>query len=89
MLWAQSLFGQDELITGTVIDNDTGKPLAFVNISYNDSGRGTTTDMNGDFSIKSSKNIYRLRFTYVSYKPVSLDFDQNHKKTVSQKGELS
>ena len=60
-----------------VLDKGTGKSLAFVNISYNNSGKGTTTDVNGDFSIKSSKNIYSLRFTYVGYKPFSLNLDQN------------
>ncbi len=68
-------------ITGNVIDDNTGKSLAFVNISFNDSGKGTTSNIDGSFQISSSFQIYRLLFSYVGYKPVTLDILPNGKRT--------
>lgn len=80
-LLTSPLCGQNVPISGKVIDNVSGKPLAFVNISYNDSGKGTTTDVNGEFSIHSLNEIYKLRFTYVGYSPVNMNFDTTQVKS--------
>lgn len=59
---------------GVVIDSLTKEKLAFVNIIVNNNGTfGTTTDIDGNFSIKSRKEINTLTFSYVGY----------HKKTIS------
>jgi len=61
-------------VKGTVVDSLTKQKLAFVNIIVNDDGTlGTTTDIDGKFSIKSNYEIKTLTFSYVGY----------NKKTVS------
>ncbi len=61
-------------VSGTVIDSVTRQTLAFVNIIVNDDGTfGTSTDIDGKFSIKSKHEIKTLTFSYVGY----------NKKTVS------
>ena len=61
-------------VKGTVTDSVTRQKLAFVNIIINDEGTfGTTTDIDGNFSISSKSEINTLTFSYVGYK----------KKTVS------
>lgn len=56
-------------VNGTVLDSVTKQKLAFVNIIINDDGTlGTTTDIDGNFSIKSKKAIEKLTFSYVGYK---------------------
>ena len=61
-------------VNGTVLDSVTKQKLAFVNIIVNDDGTfGTTTDIDGTFSIHSKKEIKTLTFSYVGY----------HKKTVA------
>ena len=56
-------------VSGTVMDSVTKQKLAFVNIIVNDDGTfGTTTDIDGNFSITSKKAIETLTFSYVGYK---------------------
>ena len=63
-------------VNGTVLDSVTKQKLAFVNIIINDDGTfGTTTDIDGNFSIKSKEAIDNLTFSYVGYKKKS--FYQN------------
>lgn len=68
-------------INGTVCDSVTKQKLAFVNIIVNDDGTfGTTTDIDGSFSITSKKAIEKLTFSYVGYQKKSVNVDDlNHK----------
>lgn len=55
-------------VNGTVMDSVTKQKLAFVNIIINDDGTlGTTTDIDGNFSISSKKDVKSLTFSYVGY----------------------
>ena len=56
-------------VKGTVMDSVTKQKLAFVNIIINDDVTlGTSTDIDGTFTIKSKKAIETLTFSYVGYK---------------------
>ncbi|HRW62727.1 MAG TPA: DUF5686 family protein [Bacteroidales bacterium] len=59
------LFAQE--IKGKIIDSDTKKPLPFVNIVYHDSGLGTSSNIDGEFSIPESKSIKNLQISYLGY----------------------
>ena len=67
-------------VNGTVCDSVTKQKLAFVNIIVNDDGTfGTTTDIDGSFSITSKKAIEKLTFSYVGYQKKSVNVDDlNH-----------
>lgn len=52
---------------GRVYDKNTKEPLAFVNIVYNSQNLGTTTDLNGYFTISNRNNIEFFRVTYLGY----------------------
>jgi hypothetical protein len=65
-----SLYGQSYM-QGRVEDRDTGEPLGFVNIVYNEKGTGTTTNLNGYFMIDSEILPDFLKLSYVGYKPVT------------------
>ncbi|NLA24533.1 MAG: carboxypeptidase-like regulatory domain-containing protein [Bacteroidales bacterium] len=60
------LFSQYNL-KGKVSDSNTGEPLAFVNIIYNQKNQGTTSDLDGNFNIESKEPIKFLIFSYVGY----------------------
>lgn len=66
-------------IKGKVVDSESKEPLAFVNITINDSRYGGTTDIDGVFSLLSNQKIHLLKFTYIGYEsyyqPV---FDSNY-----------
>ncbi len=54
-------------LEGRVIDRETGESLPFVNIVYNERGTGTTTSLDGYFSIKKGAHPEFLRLSYVGY----------------------
>ncbi len=57
-------------VSGKVTDIKTGEALAFVNIRINNSMQGSTTDIDGKFTVKSFDLIEKLTFTYVGYKEI-------------------
>lgn len=63
---------QNFQISGTVTDSKTEKPLAFVNIIANNESRGTTTDIDGRFLLKSNSPLQSLTFSYVGYEPLTI-----------------
>lgn len=67
-----SLFGQHQ-IKGKVVDSQTKEALAFVNIVINNQNVGTTTGIDGNFSISTDEPINSLQLSYVGYQPLNLD----------------
>lgn len=67
-LWA---IGQDFKVNGTVLDAETGVSLSFVNIVSNNSNIGSSTDIDGKFTIISKEKIEFLRLSYVGYEPLT------------------
>lgn len=61
-------YAEVQNIKGYVIDATTKEKLAFVNIVINENGTlGTTTDIDGKFSIRSNHDIKTLTFSFVGY----------------------
>ncbi len=65
-------------IDGKVID-ESGSPLPYVNIHIKDSSVGTTTNLSGEFVLKSQNESVTLIFQYVGYKTIEkvIDLDQS------------
>ncbi len=61
------------LLEGKIIDKNTRKSLAFVNIVYNDQGYGLVSSIDGEFSIPLSENVSYLKFSYLGYHTKWLD----------------
>ena len=55
-------------LTGNVRDASTNEPLAFANISIEETQQGTTADGQGHFSLKLKQGEYTLQCSYVGYK---------------------
>ena len=63
-------------INGIVVDDKTNERLAFVNIVINDDGTlGTTSDIDGKFSITTKKEINNLTFSFVGYEKKTIDIE--------------
>ena len=56
-------------VQGRITDGQSHRPLAFVNITYQATGQGTVSNIDGDFSISSGREIDFLKFSYVGYHP--------------------
>ena len=60
------LFAQDKL-EGGVYDIKTKEKLPYVNLVWLNSSNGTSTDINGNFSIPVNKKSNKLIFSYIGY----------------------
>ncbi|HOE05828.1 MAG TPA: DUF5686 family protein [Bacteroidales bacterium] len=68
VLWLLPLFASGQnYLKGKITDKSTGEALAFVNIVYNNRQQGTTTDLDGIFSIESREPIRYLIISYIGY----------------------
>src|SRR5688572_12554099 len=69
------LFAQlpTQTIRGKVIDEATGVPLASVSVMLQNSGKGGTTDDNGNFVIEHvAIGRYNIEVSFTGYEPVIL-----------------
>jgi len=54
-------------LTGKIFDAETGEPLPFVNVVFNEKGNGFTSGLDGDFKITTNDPIRWLKVTYLGY----------------------
>lgn len=73
------------LISGTVVDQTTKEPIAYVNIGIINTRVGTSSFEDGSFSIYLPiENLHdRLTFTSIGYKPQHLDIDSIHDDNIA------
>ena len=79
MAWVLFLAGTAQaqsnpsMVTGSVLDSQTGRPLAAVAVAVNgNQDSHNVTDSDGRFTIKLSPGVYTLRFSADRYAPVEL-----------------
>jgi TonB-linked SusC/RagA family outer membrane protein len=68
----ESAILQKTKITGTIKDASTGEPLIGVNVVVDGTTTGVVTDVNGHYSIESSKADVVLVFSYVGYRTLKV-----------------
>ena len=61
------------VITGRVLDSRSQEPLAFVSVLVVGEREGTTTDIDGKFSLRVTQLPARLRLSYVGYTALETD----------------
>lgn len=75
LLVSNLAFAQDFEVSGTVTDEFTGETLPGVNILVVGTTIGTTTDLEGNYSLTVPSGEETLQFTFVGYETVTLDID--------------
>ncbi len=60
-------FAQNKIIEGTVLDQNTKKPIPGVNIYEKNSKEGTTSQLDGTFNLSVSKEAETLIFSFIGY----------------------
>lgn len=68
MSWISMGQGKVSTVTGTVTD-EKGEPLIGVNIILKETSKGTTTNVDGKYSISINNAQSKLLFSFVSYEP--------------------
>ncbi len=66
VLACATVFAQNT-VSGTVVDSNSGEPLAFVTIYNLSTQKGTSTGSNGSFSIQAEEGVDLLKISYLGY----------------------
>ena len=75
-----SMFAQTS-ITGTVIEAKTGQPIPGANIKVVGKSIGTTTDFDGNFSLKIAQNPpFSIEVSLIGYSSTEVEITQNNQK---------
>src|SRR5690606_28570354 len=72
LLWSTA-WAQETQVTGTVISAEDGLPVPGVNIVVEGTTRGTTTDIDGKYSIVLGPDENTLVFSFVGFKTVTVE----------------
>lgn len=65
-------------LKGKIIDSETGEPLPFVNVVFNEKGNGFTSRLDGDFKITTNEPIRWLKVSYLGYLSQSIEVSESH-----------
>ena len=68
MLFSQTVFAQQITVSGKVTSGDTSELLPFVNVSVEGTTIGTTTDIDGKYTLKVPEGNVSLKFSFVGFK---------------------
>ena len=66
LVFTQNTIAQEKIVTGTVIDGESGTPLPGVTVLVKGTNTGTATDLDGTYSIEVSDNAV-LVFTMIGF----------------------
>ncbi len=69
------LFEQDETVTGVVRDAESGETMPGVNIVIEGTQRGTSTNIDGEFSLVVPSLDVNLVFTFIGYEATTIPLD--------------
>ncbi|AWW32338.1 SusC/RagA family protein [Echinicola strongylocentroti] len=67
LLSGHLIYAQAQTVKGTVTDTDSGEPLPFVNVLLKGTTKGTTTDIDGNYSIDINSPEDVLVFSFIGF----------------------
>lgn len=69
------LFAQKTTVSGLVTDNDlNNQPLPYVNIVFKGTNKGTTSDIDGKYTLEVTEGEYTLVFSFLGYETKEIKF---------------
>jgi len=87
---AEHLPAQDTVsVGGTVLDAETARPIAAVNVTVRGSRIGTSTDSLGYFQLLLPKGSYVIGFSHIAYKKIVRGLIADLANTVTWKVEMT
>lgn len=82
-LWYSLAVAQSTVVSGTVTDAKTHKPLSYVTVAFPGSTIGVNTDDNGHYTIRSVKSYSQIKVSFVGYKEVILPVTPNIEQVIN------
>jgi hypothetical protein len=74
---------QTTIVKGKVTDANSGDPIPFANIIFNGTTSGTTTDFDGNFSVKAMVPVDSLTASYLGYKARTKKVEQGKTQVIN------
>jgi hypothetical protein len=79
-----SAFAQT-IVRGAVTDSKTGDPIPFVNVFFEGTNEGKTTDFNGQYFIQTDQQPTKIRFSILGYKTEYREIKPGESQIISLK----
>lgn len=79
---------QQQIVTGQVVDSDTGEPLIGVNVLVQGTTNGTATDIDGYYSIQAPGDAV-LVFSYIGYEKLEIPVNGRRSFNVSMRSDAT
>lgn len=88
LLLPVSVLAQSKL-TGTVLEKSSGMPLPGVSVVIQGTTNGTSTDLDGKFTLSNVKNGDKIVFSYLGYTDLVQNYSGQNSVTVSMEEQAS
>ncbi len=83
LLLPETYYAQKTKIAGDVLDASSGEKLPFVNVYFQGTTIGATTDMNGHFTIETERPGDSLTASFIGYIPQSIAVKKNRYQEIT------
>ena len=77
-----SALGQTTSVSGRVFDGSSGKALPYVNISFQGTPVGTMTNVKGEYSIETERNVGRINVSFIGYASQSIPIQKQVRQKI-------
>lgn len=82
-----ALFQQQQVVIKGRVTDDQGQPLPGVSVALKGSGTGTTTDANGNYTLRSNANSGVLEFSFIGYMRQEVAFTGESTRNIQLKSD--
>lgn len=73
------------VITGKVVDAETNEPLPMVNIAFEGTTIGTTTNMDGEYKFRSTEVTNKIKVSFIGYESKTITIQTGKTQTINIK----
>lgn len=71
-LLSNMIYSQSGELSGKVMDKEYNDILPFANVIVKETGAGTTTDFEGNYSIRLDEGVYTVSFSFIGYETLEI-----------------
>ena len=66
------IYSQSGELSGKIMDKEYNDILPFANVIVKETGGGTTTDFEGNYSIRLDEGVYTVSFSFIGYETIEI-----------------
>ncbi|MFZ6053410.1 DUF5686 and carboxypeptidase-like regulatory domain-containing protein [Halocola ammonii] len=82
-LFCLDVSAQKTVVSGVVKDKESGAPLPFVNVRFQGTKTGTTTDLDGNYRMETYYASDSLIASFIGYKPQTLPVEMDKEQVIN------